>query len=330
MISAWREAYVYPIPKPKDWECDLNNTRPITLLETIRKAMVRILNNRVSKIFVQHHILKGNQFAGLPGTSTFEPLRILNEIIEDAKEKRKDIWILFQDMSKAYDRVNLFMLQKAMTRLKLLVAFNNLICNLFTNRTNRVFTLVGTTDPYDVLIGIDQGEVISPLLWCIYYDPLLCEVEKHKFGFRLNHSFRQNLYSPVTSSVEHITSSLAFMDDTTWMASKKTDLENILAIADDFNQLNNIKVNKFKSELLMFERNSQYQSEHLSLAFGNETIHIRPAKRSESIHFLGVWFNLAKSRKFVLQQATDEVTHFCESLKRKKVTDKQLLYLYNM
>ena len=58
--TAWREAYVYPIPKPKDWECDLNNTRPITLLETIRKAMVRILNNRISKIFVQHHILKGN------------------------------------------------------------------------------------------------------------------------------------------------------------------------------------------------------------------------------------------------------------------------------
>ena len=26
----------------------------------------------------------------------------------------------------------------------------------------------------------------------------------------------------------------------------------------------------------------------------------------------------------------DEITHFCESLKRKKVTDKQLLYLYNM
>jgi hypothetical protein len=26
--SAWREANVYPIPKPKEWECNLNNTRP--------------------------------------------------------------------------------------------------------------------------------------------------------------------------------------------------------------------------------------------------------------------------------------------------------------
>jgi hypothetical protein len=33
--SAWREANVYPIPKPKEWECNLNNTRPITLLEVL-------------------------------------------------------------------------------------------------------------------------------------------------------------------------------------------------------------------------------------------------------------------------------------------------------
>jgi len=27
----WREATVYPIPKPMEWEYDLNKTRPITL-----------------------------------------------------------------------------------------------------------------------------------------------------------------------------------------------------------------------------------------------------------------------------------------------------------
>ena len=41
----WKKANIYPIPKSKPWECDLNNTRPITLLETTRKAMIRLLNN---------------------------------------------------------------------------------------------------------------------------------------------------------------------------------------------------------------------------------------------------------------------------------------------
>ncbi|RIA79717.1 Endonuclease/exonuclease/phosphatase, partial [Glomus cerebriforme] len=62
----WRLAHVYPIPKPKMWECNLNNTRPITLLETLRKAVVCLLNNRLAKIFVDYNILKGTQFAGLP------------------------------------------------------------------------------------------------------------------------------------------------------------------------------------------------------------------------------------------------------------------------
>jgi hypothetical protein len=29
----WKEAYIYPIPKPKPWGSRLVNTRPITLLE---------------------------------------------------------------------------------------------------------------------------------------------------------------------------------------------------------------------------------------------------------------------------------------------------------
>jgi endonuclease/exonuclease/phosphatase family metal-dependent hydrolase len=131
--TAWKEAYVYPIPKPKEWNCDLNNTRPITLLDTLRKALVKLLNNRLANIMVKHKILQSNQFAGLPNSSTFEPLRIINEIIQDAKEKNNELWILFQDLSKAYDRVNIHMLNKALQRLKIPNTFNTFICNIFTN-----------------------------------------------------------------------------------------------------------------------------------------------------------------------------------------------------
>jgi hypothetical protein len=99
----WNHAFIYPIPKPKPWEYDLNNTRPITLLECPRKALIKLLNRRLSSILVKHNILKGLNFAGLPFKSTFKPLHIIDNVIYDAKHNKKDLWILLQDMSKAYD-----------------------------------------------------------------------------------------------------------------------------------------------------------------------------------------------------------------------------------
>ena len=38
----WNEGVIYPIPKPGDWNLDLNKTRPITLLEYLRKLLMKI------------------------------------------------------------------------------------------------------------------------------------------------------------------------------------------------------------------------------------------------------------------------------------------------
>jgi hypothetical protein len=142
-------------------------------LDTVRKAFVKLLNQRLQDIFIKHNIIKGLNFAGLPHQSTLEPLHIVNNILEFHRLNKKlqehdhnhnHLYMLFQDMSKAYDRVNIFMLRKTMTRLRIPSLFINIIINLFLNRRNSVFTAYGNTDPYDVIVGIDQGEVISPLL----------------------------------------------------------------------------------------------------------------------------------------------------------------------
>ena len=309
----------------------MNNTRPITLLETTQKALVRLLNNRLAKIFVDNNVLRGNQYAGLPGNSTFEPLRILNTLMEDAHEKKNEIWVLFQDLSKAYDRININMLKKSLYRLKLPVLFSDFIENIFTNRTNRVFTEVGLTNSFDMLVGIDQGKVISPLLWCIYYDPLLCEVEKLQIGYDLDLFYKKDLYSGREAYLSETVSDMAFMDDTTWITNDKESLEKILEIADSYYDLTSIKVNKQKSELLVYVPDDPtIYDQPVILTFGRDQISIQPKKHNESARILGAWVNLAGSNKFVNAQLRNEVLSFCNTLKRKHITDKQLLYLWNM
>jgi len=91
ILDDWKQAYLYLILKPMDWQSDLTNTRPLTLLDTMRKAVMKLLTNRLSRIMAKHNILKGNNFAGLPGGSTEIPIKLMNMIIEYAKENNKPV-----------------------------------------------------------------------------------------------------------------------------------------------------------------------------------------------------------------------------------------------
>src|SRR5947207_14018800 len=111
------------------------------------------------------------------------------------------------------------MLEHAMDRLKIPKAFTKLTLNLFTNRSNRVITANGLSDPYKVKIGIDQGEVISPLLWVIYIDPLLVTLN--------NNNSTPYTISSTSTRPQVDTLTLAFIDDTTLISSSLTGLTNM-------------------------------------------------------------------------------------------------------
>src|SRR6185312_3833650 len=124
----------------------------------------------------------------------------------DAKAFNKPLFVFQQDISKAFDSIDVNMLKLAMRRLKIPEKFISLTSELFTDRYNSVITAFGHTTPYKVKVGIDQGEVLSPLLWVIYIDPLLTALNKEN-----THPYVIN-NSPTLRPV--VTSTLGYMDDT--------------------------------------------------------------------------------------------------------------------
>src|SRR3990170_1800000 len=244
----WRQASVFPIPKPHEWKCQLKNTRPITLLEVIRKTLVKLFYNRLAPLLASHNVLQGGNFAGLPGGSCRDPIITLESIIHDSIVTKRPLWILSQDISKAFDSVDLTMLKFALQRLRLPPNAIQFLLSLFMARSNRVITAHGPTPAYRVRIGIDQGEVISPLLWVIYIDPLLTVLKNEKLD-------PYNLTSPSVPS--HLTSNsivedhlpinnLVFMDDSTLISSSKDGMEHMLSITEEFYRLNNTSANHNK------------------------------------------------------------------------------------
>ena len=161
----WKLGQLYPIPKNEDWNYNLSNVRPIVLLEAFRKTVVRIITQRLDNIFVKHNILEGPNYSGLSGNSTSGPIHIMNNILEDVRQKNKEVWILFQDMKKVFDSVSLVMMEKALKRIKLPKIAISFLLNLYNERKIKVITEYSLTEEFVAGDSLDQGEVVSLLMW---------------------------------------------------------------------------------------------------------------------------------------------------------------------
>src|SRR5207253_10639054 len=127
------------------------------------------------------------------------PIHIMNNLLKDARQKNKEIWILFQDMKKAFDSVSLEIMKKTLERIKVPDLIIKFLLNLYNKRKIRVITEYGLTKEFETEDGLDQGEVISPLMWQIFYDPLLYTVYKEE-----NLSYKMKLEWPSNLSTNEI------------------------------------------------------------------------------------------------------------------------------
>ncbi|RGB35879.1 hypothetical protein C1646_758829 [Rhizophagus diaphanus] len=171
-------------------------------------------------------------------------------------------------MAKAYNRVNIHMLKKAMERLKLPDSFILIICDLFLKQKNQVFTA------------------------CIYYDPLLCQLQQDNHGYELTAEYKKDIYSHQIKKTI-IFPGKAYINDTTLLAKNQAQLELMLETANEFYILNDIKINKQKSELLLKKVEKNYNhSDKLSNKFRPDYINITSKESTELIRILSVWFNI--------------------------------------
>ena len=329
--NSWLLAIIYPIPKPGDWDLDLNKTRPITLLESPQKLLMKILTNRLSRILATNKEVLGEcNYAALPGYSTNEPIFITNNILEDARSNNKELWMCLQDMSKAYDLVNRKHLIMALKRIKIPDRFIDIIMNSLEGRKNRIITDVGITNEYQMVNGIDQGAIMSPLLWIIYYNPLFHKINKIKeIGYKMTVEWEKDLNNPRKRGyLECICNNVVYMDDTTWFGKNKKDLNEQLRLADEFNRFNGIKVNPAKSVLLVI--NSKTPKEERFIQYGKDTTKIWAIDENESTRFLGVWISPRNNKRFVANQIKKDIDVVFMTTRNKRMTADQAAYVANM
>src|SRR4030095_16726570 len=97
-----------------------------------------------------------------------------------------------------------------------------LILFIIINRRAAVITEYGLTDTYNIERGVEQGDTISPLLWCIFYDTLMSRIIKTYKGYTIKEDVIKDLRYPENKEI--LTESIAimaYMDDTVWISESK-------------------------------------------------------------------------------------------------------------
>src|SRR5260363_469653 len=140
------------------------------------------------------------------------------------------MWLLFQDIKKVFDSVSLIMLKLSLERIKVPSTIIRFIINIFENRKVKVITHFGLTKDFIAVDRIEQGEVLSPLIWRIFYDPLLWQIQ-NDLSVEYVAKVTKFTWSDMDREKDIGVSVLAYADDTMWIARSKNEMEKIIEMA---------------------------------------------------------------------------------------------------
>ncbi|KAG9300753.1 hypothetical protein G9A89_023551 [Geosiphon pyriformis] len=301
------DAWVSIIPKLYEWEGVLMNTHPIVLIEMARKILSKIFSDRISLPCSKFDVFYEDNFSVLKDTMTQSPIFAIGSVIEDALKKNQKLWLVLQDMRKAYDL-------KSLVRIKMCSKFIRFFGDIYGGRTNQVMTDFGLT----------KEEVFSPLLWCIFYDPLLCEVKRQEnvCDYRLISCFVTKMGCMESQTrLSFFFAAGAFVDDTIWVSNSQAATQHILNVASEFFCINDISINNDKTIAILI--NCRIRAP--SLFISGSSIFI--AKSGESHCYPSIFLSSEGLLKPSLAKAHSDVCFFTNLVLRKAMSDKQFLYL---
>ncbi|KAG9286053.1 hypothetical protein G9A89_022730 [Geosiphon pyriformis] len=86
----------------------LTNTKPIVLIKTAHKILSKILSDKILLTCSMFDVLHGDNFSVLKDTITQSSIFAIGSVVENALKKDNELWLVLQDMHKAYNSMDWF------------------------------------------------------------------------------------------------------------------------------------------------------------------------------------------------------------------------------
>ena len=226
------------IQKPGKKKGPPNNLRPITLLNSLRKALSIITLNRI-RPFVEEYLSKSQ--------SGFRPDRSTADVVWTqkwlaAKTLKEDVIIKISgiDMSAAFDTIDR---NQLLNIIATIVNEDELRIIRFLLSNTKIKTRINgatKTNTFISNVGTPQGDSLSPVLFIVYLEHALKEV-------------RTTLPRPIVKYEKEIPNEIAYADDVDFIGQ---DYVNINEIQETLHKYQ-LKVNTDKTEFTALSKNGE-------------------------------------------------------------------------
>ena len=211
--NQWQKGTLIRLDKGKGKRGKCSNERGITLSSNVGKTFERVINNRATQVIQ----MSENQAGGRKGKATVDHIAILNEAIQHARKKNKQVHITFLDVTKAYDKAWLDAIMYVMHKEGLDSPEWQTIKRLNEHLTAVIKTKYGDTREIKITDSIRQGGVLSVAQYALLMDEISKEIEKENIG----------IYVP---SLKEKIGCLLWMDDVILISTDPIEHQRMLDI----------------------------------------------------------------------------------------------------
>ena len=176
----WTEGFIVPLHKKGDIN-QVENYRGITLLSTLGKLFSRILNTRLTEWAEQYHIYVESQTGFRKNTGTIDNIFVLHGVINHLLNENKKLYAAFIDYTKAFDYVVRENMWYKLLKYGIRGNIIDIIRSMYENIKSKIKYDNQLSNDFTYLLGVRQGECLSPFLSSMYVNDLEETLVVHDF-----------------------------------------------------------------------------------------------------------------------------------------------------
>ena len=231
-----RQGVLTLLPKKDKDPLEIQNWRPLTLLNTDYKIIAKVIASRIKKYLNQ--LVNQDQTGCIKGRYIGENILKILSIMEYMEDNNKPGLLILVDFEKAFDNVNWEYLDKVLEYFNLGDYIRNWIKILYTKCESCVINNGWVSNRFPIEKGVRQGCPLSAILFTLCVEILANYIRKNENikGIKID---------------EAIFKIIQFADDTALpIEYDAASLTEVICTFDLFYTISGLKVNYNKTEIL--------------------------------------------------------------------------------